>query len=359
MTLTVEVNGQPYTDAIAINVNRSIKNMLGDFSIQTSANEDELLPLRVDDVVKIYADGNVVLNGFVDRVEPSNSASSHIITVYGRDRTQDLLDSTIRGDKTFAGGLLFTDIARRVLDAGKMTNIGIVNETGINPRFNASDVISAEVTDGAFWFLEKLARKLQFVLTTNEDGDLLMLRASVTKLPMRLVNVVGGDKNNVLESSMTKDNSGRYNTYSVISQLSPVNSTQSAANITNQIGTAIDNTIRESRFIQFNSEEELDNDRIRSRASFEANIRRASSLDYKCTIQGNSIDGELIKMNRIVHITDSKCDIASDMLLHTVGYSYSSNGSSTSLEFSYPDAYSLGIEQSAREIARSETAGGF
>ena len=359
MTLMAEIEGIPYTDAISISVNRSIRNMVNEFSIETSANAMENLPVRTGNTVVIYADGNIIFNGFVDRISMNNSRDSHSLSVQGRERTQDLLDSTVTGATTFSGGLAFTDIARRVLDAGNMQDIEVINETGVSPTFLGTDIVSADIGDGAFDFLEKLARKLQFVLTTNEDGNLLMLRASQSRLPMRLINERGGQNNNVLSSSMTKDLATRYNQYNVVSQLNPVTSSEPAASIVSQLGSGIDSEIRQSRILTINSEEELDNSRVRSRAAFEANIRRAASLEYYAVIQGNSIHGDAIKLNRLVFVKDDLAGIASDMLLHTVRYSFSASGSATSLGFSFPDAFTLEVEQNARDIARSETAGVF
>ena len=90
-----------------------------------------------------------------------------------------------------------------------------------------------------------------------------------------------------------------------------------------------------------------------NRAKFEANIRRANSVNYSCAIQGHSINGKPFKINTLAFVDDDFCNISSELLIHTIEYRYSLNQGSTSmLQMTYKDAYTLQAQQEARDAAR-------
>jgi len=361
--LTAEINGNIYSDAVAIGCSRSLKQLYGRFNIIATANKDDALPVKYGDIVKILADGNVILVGYIENISVNYGERNHIIRISGFDRTVDMSDSSVTGQKTFNGNIGFEDIARTVLDNGNMDFIDIVNEAGEITDFTSNDIINAEVGQSIFDFLEKYARKKQFILTTNENGDLLMCRASNDRLGANLVHLKGNNTNNVLNASFNIGGGNRYNKYICRSQLNPYSQSGNikAQNIANQSGeTGIDEFVRTSRILEFVTEHDEDNASVSDRAQFEANTRRANSVDYTANVQGHSIDGNPFKVNRLAFINDDYANISSDMLLHTINYIYSvDEGSITELSFSYPDAFSLNAKQSEKAKARSKIGDGF
>lgn len=350
MALSIEVNGVLYEDTLNIRVNRSMHNFMGYFEADVSANANEVLPVKEGDAVKIFADGSPILNGFIETVEVSYDATSHSIYLSGRDRTGDAFDSTVSGDKVFSAPNSLKDIIRLVLDAGNMQYIGVNEFASDIPDFADGETIEAEVGQTIINFLEPYARKLQVVMTTDENGDISLMRAGTVSSGLRLAK-----GRNILSASFKKKGDKVFNKYTAVSQLDPIaNDEAPAGEIVSQSGsTTIDNKVRSSRVLEFNTEEDTNNEVSFNRAKFEANIRRANSVNYSCAIQGHSINGKPFKINTLAFVDDDFCNISSELLIHTIEYRYSLNQGSTSmLQMTYKDAYTLQAQQEARDAAR-------
>ena len=360
--LTIEVNGVNYETALSIRVRRSIHNFLGFFDVESSTDPKNLLPIKVGDEIKVLADGKQILFGFVDRLKMRQSAEDHTITFSGRDRTSDVFDSTVTGDLKFQGPISFIDVLRQTLDAGNLNAIDIIDEVGFIDNFTDQDTIAYEVGTTIFNFMEPYARKQQFLMTTNETGNILLMRGSSENLGIDLIHQVNNLQNNVISSTYEKNIELRFNRYIAKSQLNPFGSDAEPADIADQSGESPpDSEIRTSRIMTFNVEEDANNDVSFNRAEFEANIRRANSLNYSAVVQGHTVNGEILKVNRIAFVRDDFAGfVSSKMLVHTIEFNYSlRTGSTTTLSLTFPDAFTLAVEQSARDAARSELGGGF
>lgn len=361
--LTLLVNGVEYDRSISINVSRSLQNFLGYFQATTSADPEDVLPVKMGDAIEVLADGSRIFNGYVDALRMSHSANGHSISISGRDKTADIFDSTVTGQKSFRGSIGFSDLLRKVLNANGSTDIDIVNEVGAIEEFKSTEIVAAEVGQKIFDFIEPYARTRQLLITTNEDGNVLLMRSGTSRLGVDLVHQVGNEQNNIKSAELSLNRESRYNKYISHSQLNPYAQGDEIepSDITSQKGQAeVDSDIRTTRTFEFNAEEDSKNTTAYNRARFEANIRRAKSLNYACVVQGHGINGTPYKINRLAFVNDDFADISSDMLLHSVEFSYSlSEGSTTTMEFTYPDAFSLEVKQKAREAARSLLGGKF
>lgn len=351
MPMTIKLNGADYTTWERANVFRSMETVCGAFSFTSSVDENNLFPIKVGAAVEIAVDGIQVINGFVEKLGIEYSDDSHAITVSGRDILGDLVDSTVGEIKEFTGAVSLIDIARIVLDINNLQSVDIKNETGGFETFKPIEVTSAEVGMEIFEFLELYARKSQILLTTDGKGNLVFARASTEVFPATLKNKVGGDSN-ILQANTNFDNSQRYYKYVVQSQLNAQNQDAGVKpkDIASQRGQILDSQIRTSRILEFNAEESSDSQTATRRAKWEANIRRARSLSYSPTIQGHSVDGQLWKPNILVEVDDDFSDIQATLLVKSVRYAQSiDGGSTTKLDLTYSDAYTLQAEQSARE----------
>ena len=93
---------------------------------------------------------------------------------------------------------------------------------------------------------------------------------------------------------------------------------------------------------------------------WEANIRRARSLEYTAVVQGHNVGGTLWKPNVLVPIDDDFSDIQATMLLKSVRFeSTLQTGNVTTLTFTYKDAFTLQAQQDEREANTNNTGFGF
>jgi len=358
MTLRVIANGTPYSQAKSISVRRSVRNFLGWFEIASSADENNRLPINVNDRVQIVTDdGDVLLTGYVERLRVQQNAGSHEIVVSGRDITADVVDSTLV-TKQFNGPIAFLDLLTRVLSEQGLSSISVVNEAGALGQIKESELLSGEIGESAYDLIERYARRVQALITTNEDGAILVMRSGSVTAPASLVRVDRNPLNNILESTVEIDVSGRYSAYRCQSQLAPAgaNFDATASETTAQSGDASDNKIRSGRFFEFEAETVMDADACADRVALEANVRRARSLNYSATVQGVPA---AFKINRLVPVRDDFCGVNATLLISEIEHRFDLRGTVTVIGCTFSDAFSLEAEQSAASAARSETGGGF
>lgn len=342
--MTVRHKGIEYTNLITGQLDTSIGSVCGGFSFTTSADQSQRLPIKCGDEIQILIDGTPKLTGFADSIDGSYSGSEHNITVSGRDKTQDLVDSTPKGKKEFNSGISLVSIIQSLLSDLGATSIKIKNEAGAIPSF--TEVTSAEIGQTIFQFIESYSRKKQVLLTTDGLGNIVLARGATTPSGIILLNKINDvqNLNNILSSNFRVSVEDRFKTYVVQAQKSPLFGLQAetAERLSGIIGRATDNDIRSTRHLEFFGEESMTDDETKNRAKWEANLRRARSLSYTATVQGHSINGRPWSFNQIVKVQDDFWDIAADLLLADVSYMYSaSSGSTTNLTMTYPDAFTL------------------
>ncbi len=357
MSLKVRLNGQDYTDFIGGAVARSMETAATAFTFTSTANIDNLFPIRIGDKVEILADGVIVCVGFVEDISVNYDASSHTITIKGRSLLADLVDSTVGEVKEFEGQVNLQDIIRAVLNSLALTNIKIINESGTIENFDASDITSAETGQNAFDFIELYARKRQVLITTNGNGDLVIARAGKITPSARLKHTVGANDNNIISATLRNNQADNFNIYIANSQLNPVNLPpgSNAKFITEQSAARFNTFIRNTRRLEFNAEESSDGFTLHDRAGWEANIRLARAKTYTAKVQGHSSDGVVWEPNRLHRVDDDFTETHALLLLKSVTYNFDLNGGSTTmLGFTNKFAYTLKVQQTARDVNTNE-----
>lgn len=358
--ILLRLNGENYTNFDSVAVFRSMETVSGAFSFSSSANNDNLFPVKKGDAVQVIVDGIQVINGHVERVSVNYSDSDHKITITGRDKLGDLIDSSVFGTKEFTGNISLVDVARNILQGIGLTGVDVIDQTGGVRPFDETDITSAEVGQNAFEFLELYARKRQVLLTTDGIGNLVLARASTVVFPGKLRNVVDSNENNIIDATLDTDDTQRFYKYVAQSQLNPYDLDIGAADVSSQNGQATDSAIRKSRILEFNAEESQDSFTGEDRAKWESNIRRARSISYSPRVQGHNVSGKIWTPNTLVEIEDQFSDINATMLIRALSYEQSiDRGSTTRLDLTYKDAYTLQAEQDAREATTNNQGFGF
>lgn len=365
--LSIRVNGENLENFQRAKVIRSIETLCGAFSFTSTANNNNLFPVRSGDFVECLADGIIILTGYVDDSPVEYDTQSHSISVVGRSILQDVVDSSVPTTKEFTGSISLISIIRTVLNDLGLTKIKIINNAGTIDNFAETEITSAEIGQTAFEFIELFARKRQVLLTDNGPGNLVIARASTKRATIRFQHKSGRDDNNILSASYSNDLSNRYRTYRVNSALNPFfqNDAIDAATIVNQKGTVTDSKIRSTRFLEMNAEESSDNFTALDRSKWEANYRRSVNFNYRCTVNGHTIidkNKNIIpyEPNTLYHVKDDFADIDADLLAKAIEYNYSiESGSTSDIIMAQKDAFTLQAEQNQREASREQTGDGF
>ena len=189
--VVLEVNGTPYEGFTEINVKNSIEDFSGDFSFKATIEGIKFLPFKGNEPCRVLIDDIPLITGYIESVDYSYDTNSHEVEISGRDKTADIIDSSIVGNIELNSPSLET-IVKAVL-SGLNLDITIINQAGdIEPE--KDELVSAEVGENAFDFIEKYARKRGVLLSTNGDGNIVFTRASTEILDGVLINKVNNDK---------------------------------------------------------------------------------------------------------------------------------------------------------------------
>jgi len=337
-------SGDIYTNFLSGEVYIDIEALVGSFSFTSTFNilDKTNYTIRLNDYVEILVDGKQIINGFIERLESINDTDRRVIRVSGRGLLCDLIDTNLLERKEFKGQYKLESICRNILNEVGFTSRKIINNAGEIEDF--TDVESIEIGATAFGFLEKLAKSRQIFLNSDEYGNLVFTRGQNGNAPDTLRSEISSNTNNILNSYLSLNSSNRFYKYVLKSTLNEIDIEEDvdASVIVNQIGIVIDNEIRNTRILEMITDKPMNDSECRKRAIWESNIRRIRGFEYKCSIQGYSVNNNLWKVNRLVSVIDDFSRINSILLIKSIEYKYSLDAGSISNITCVPkDAYTL------------------
>lgn len=349
MSIRLQVNGVEYTDFTAATVEIRLDTLSNVFSFSAVSAEDKPLPFTGGEPCRVMVNDQPVLTGFIEVVEGSYNANSHTISVQGRDKTGDLLDSSLDVISDLSSTITFKKIIERIID-DIGADVKVIDNANPDPFKLGTDIQSPEVGDNAFNFIEALARKRQVLLSSNGDGDIVITRASSSDSGAKLQNIANSDDNNILNASYSYDTTGRFNFYKAASSLNllavaPGNVAPS--NLVDQSASAQDSNVRQGRKFVFVPENNLPIADCSKRATWEANIRKARGKVYSCVVYGYEFaEGQLWDINHLVTVVDEFAEINAKMLINSVTFGFDvDNGSTTTLSIIEKNAYTLTLQE--------------
>ena len=176
--MQILIDNQGYIGFMEATVSRSIFHASGKFTFTASpqnqlimgANSDNY-PLQVQRQCTILVDNKPFLTGFSDNIIVKRSVDQFNIVMKGRDRTMDLIDSTLDAETVaeFTGNITLKEMAQKVISNLGISNVKVIDE--VNPKkFNEGDLINFQQGETAFDFLQKYANKVNVLLTTDGKG---------------------------------------------------------------------------------------------------------------------------------------------------------------------------------------------
>lgn len=348
--ITVEVDGVQYNRFLSIELGMSLSGLARDFNMTVAQPSGTALPFKGGEPIKIFVDGDLRLDGSIFTVAPGYSKNSHDIAMTGRSRVADLVDSSLLPLSITADISLQKVIEQVISQLG--LNLSVTNEiTGLADFTSTEDKISAEPGDGAFEFIDTLARKRQALLTSDAKGNVIITRNGTQENPVTLFNPAGGTGGNIISARVSYDLNRRFNKYIVMSQKN-ASADVFAGSLdpelfVDQRGEQIDRSIRTGRQLVIQAEKASSSDQSLSRAIWESNIHRVNSRKYSVTVQGTRPKGgDIWEVNRLQKVIDNQSGIDELMLIDTVRFSQiKSGGTLTQLGLVDKDAYSVSLSE--------------
>lgn len=364
--ITVEVNqsGIEYQGFTDISAGKSLDDLVGVFSFTATSTEEQNFPIVNGDfvVVSVRENGKSypIITGYVDQFSASYSVgedgtANHTISVQGRDKAADLIDSTLYEAIEVEGATSLTKIIEQVIaliGADKTKNpILVINNAGADADFTQASIVSSEPAQNAWDFILSFARKLQLIITTNGNGDIVITRTPEQPINTILLNEVGNIENNVKAATVTYADQKRYGKYIFISSQSGAvlnfGGEPTKETATNNNAEFVDDVIRPTRILAQTAETSMDSTKCLERAKWECNIRKAQARNYQCTVAGHThADGPWM-VGLQIKVSDQLSNISEkdSLLSKTVQWTYNiEQGSTTQITLTDKEAYSLKIE---------------
>lgn len=343
--LILSVNGVEYSGFTNASFSRSIENMCGQFSFFTTVKESNNAIIQADircqDKIEVYIDNNKMLTGYIEDLNISYNSGEHSISFMGRDKTADLIDSSIiekiysiRNFKRLIEVVLkdngFTDI--KVID-----NVGNLNLLDYEADKNG---FKSQYGQSIMDFLDTYAKKLQVLLVTDEDGNLNIEREGAQVAIGNIVAEIGNENNNVLSANINVSTTERFRYVEVLAQ----QANNDFGEQLDQSAIAEDSIIRQTRrkILTYNIASEKST--VEKIAKWNLNIRKAKGLRYNCRVQGfyeGRNQGFPWKMNSLVLVSDDLCQVRGQFLIQGVSFEKSLDGTFTELSIVNKGAFTI------------------
>lgn len=348
-------DGNRYSDFVSITVEKRLDSLSRVFTLEMGVKAGNPLPFKGEEACSVYVDDKKLLTGHIEIVSASYTAEGdHSVIMQGRSLVGDLLDSTLGPISDIKSPITLKQVIEKVTSHLGMS-ISVIDKAKPEPFIKSEDIVAPEPGEKAFDFIEKYSRKRQVLLTDDENGNIIIQSVDAPYINHPLVNVVGGEANNIQSGQFQYNGTGRFKTYKFTSALNPVAlnfvSQLDLGAVVDQNGEATDPAINRPRQLVMIPEASATAKNCQDRAQWEASIRKTRSTTYSVSVDGfTSYNGEMWEINTKVSVLDEFADIDSTMLINTVSYRQElGRGSNTTLGLVSPESYSLSLSEPKAE----------
>jgi prophage tail gpP-like protein len=356
--IQVQLSNKVYTGFVDIEVIRDIETLASTFRFSASTLEGGSFPISRGESCNIIVDGETVLTGYVDKISVRYMKNTHTIEVSGRDRTSDIIDSTIDGTVELSTPISLENIISKTLGSIGYTGFKIINNAGSIDDFQKTQMVSGTIGETAFDFLDSYCANRQVLLTTDGLGNIVLTRGAGIASPANLQNLLNGTENNIFESSVDYDDEKRFNKYIIKAQgntaaIASTGSTVAPKDLVSIKGESTDSDVRTSRLCVLNATKVSNISDAVNRAQWERDIRRARAIQYNPSVNGHSITGTktVWKPLLLVNVNDVFCNVKDTLIVRKVTYrsELGDVGNVTKLDLVPRDTFKLLSDQAKKK----------
>ncbi|MHC2481347.1 phage baseplate assembly protein [Rhizobium leguminosarum] len=365
--IQLRVGGTVYEKWTSAEVTRDMKDFSGSFSftlrdtkrsLQTFdyASAGTVFDLRPGVAVDVLVEGTVVLKGYINKVSPSISDVQAAVTISGRDKTGDLVDSAALTDgPSEFNNVKLEDAASEI---AKPFGLSVRNEIDTGEPFTRYGL---DLGETAFSAIEKGARSRHALVLSDGVGGLVITRTGSNRAPADLTlpgNVIASDGSYSDENRHSKtyvrgqgekagkSRSGSAALDSTAAPLDPADrqagdgsATETERKGTAATGIAVDDEVTRHRPAVHLARSKADATSAQDEADYRMRTARGESEEVTETVKGFSVNGKLWRVNEIAYVSDAYQNIERDMLITRVSNRSDESGNFTELTLSSPEAF--------------------
>lgn len=327
--VTVEVGGQRYQSWKTVRVAASISDAARSFTLEVAAEAgafETAWTFRAGAEVKIYFNSDMVLHGYVDRYQPRIDGKNAEITITGRSKTADMIDSAAEKK----GGRFEKKNIKQIAEELDKFRCGIEVGEGVELK----EIPHYQIVPGetVFRALERMARSQGLALMGTAKGSLKITKGEKKR---HAGGIVEGE--NLLQGEADHNWSNRHSKYIVKGQRAIGSNAENL-----EIQAAVDDKeLPRYRPTVIVVEEDTDKDRAKGRAETRAKRAAGNALKASVTLQGfRDDDGMVWEPNRLIWVESAFLQIQQDMLVESIAFSQDGTaGTKTTLQLVDPKAH--------------------
>ncbi len=331
------VNGFAYAGWESIKITLSIETLAGSFALEVTnrwSDEEEPWPIREGDACRVEIGGLVVITGYVDKIGLSYSDGSISMSVSGRDRAADIVDSSVLIPDASTKGNKWThrnvDIAYFASQIAAQHNVKVTVQAGLVLKNDPSLVVHPG--ESGFDAIKRAAGSAGVLVVSDGKGGIVITRAGKD----RAAPLFEGE--NILEASVEYDSTERFHRYVLSSQ--PPGTDDAYGEATRVQAQISDTSFGRNRVLLIRPEKGLNTAAARRRIEWEARIRVAKAATATVTVQGwRQPSGSLWPVNAIVPVDSPRLRLRNYMLISQVDFTVGNDGKKTQLRLVRPDAF--------------------
>lgn len=337
MTVALTIAGRRHEGWTAATVTRALETIAGQFRITLSERAPgDAAPrvVRAGDPCELALDGDRVLKGHVDDARVSYDATSHSITVTGRDATGDLVDCSAA---TKPGEWHDETLEAIAAALAEPFGIAVRAETDTGRPFRRFRIEEGETV---FEAIERACRFRGVLPLSDGNGGLVLGRPARSRTGVRLERGV-----NILAASGESSWRDRFSAYTLLGQ-QPGSDFLSASEAAHVAATARDAGVNRHRPLTVVAEQGLDNAEAQERVDWEASVRAARSRRATIAVQGwrEEPGGPLWNPGRLVHVKDDWLGLNRELLVAAIEQSLSDAGTITRVTCMPEQAFARRLE---------------
>jgi len=331
--ITLQVGDKLYGGWKAASATIGMDRVAGDFALEVT----ELWP--GNDVTREIRPGNkcslaiaemTVITGYVDAVDIAVDSGQHAVSIRGRDASGDLIDcSAVRSPGQWRRQKVEV-IAKQLAEP-----FGVAVKAAVDTG-KPLDSFALQTGETVWEAIDHAARLRGLLVISDGAGGIVFTRAGLNRADDDLVYGA-----NVLSAHARFDVRDRFQTYTALGQVAGSNylSGSAAAHIK---AKATDGEILRYRPLLVTGDSPDAAGSLGDRVKWEATVRAARSVQVEIVVQGfTQTSGALWKPNTLAHVVAKPLRLDGDMLIASVGFEVSEQGTFTRLSLTRADAFTL------------------
>jgi prophage tail gpP-like protein len=284
--ITVLAGGVTYSGWERVQVSAGLDDAARSFTLETTERLGEW-SFPPGTPVQIFANGDLLLNGYVNAYEASADATSHRISIKGRSRSQDLIDSSAEHDT----GHFENDTPGDALRKLDRYGVGVK----VKVPLSKEEYMQLKQGESPFQFADRYLRTQGVTIMGLADGSVEVTNASIAKTHFGIL----WEGRNIKSCQVSLTDGSRHSKYIVKGQR---RSGTGAASLRIK-QEAADRGVKRHRAKVMVQETDTDPDRAQKRANSERDRQAGRSVAASVQTQGfRDFAGQIFEPNRLIYV---------------------------------------------------------